>query len=71
MLIAPSEFLSVEEAAEELDLTGGRVRQLLRAGELEGQKLGRFAWAVPRSEVERMKSRRDPTKPRRGRPREH
>lgn len=69
MLSSNADFLSVEEAAAVLDLTEGRIRQLLRATEMRGQKLGRYAWAIPRSEVERLKSSRDPNKPRRGRPR--
>ena len=69
MLTSNAEFLSVEETAHVLDLTVSRIRQLLRAGEIQGQKLGKYAWAVPRDEVERFDAQRDPTKPRRGRPR--
>lgn len=39
-------FLSVQKAANRLGCTPGRVRQLLRAGELHGEKLCGCAWAV-------------------------
>jgi excisionase family DNA binding protein len=44
------DFYSVEEAAKVLKLTPGRIRQMLRAGELEGvppnQSVGR-GWKIP------------------------
>jgi excisionase family DNA binding protein len=51
-------YLSTEEAAEVLGLTDGRIRQMLRAGELIGVKLGRRSWAIPSSEIDRVKRRR-------------
>jgi len=49
------DFFSVTEAAAELDLTVGRVRQLLLAGEIQGHKLGEKQWAISRAEVEKQK----------------
>ena len=54
-------FYSVPEAARELVLTDGRIRQLLLAGELHGHKLGgsdRQNWAIPAEEIERIKAER-------------
>jgi len=59
-------FLSVPEAAEALNITGGRIRQLLANGEIVGHKLGLKNWAIPASEVERYQQhRRPPGRPRR------
>jgi hypothetical protein len=44
------DFYSVDEAARILHLTPGRVRQLLRAGELEGvapEESGERGWKIP------------------------
>ncbi len=49
------DFLSVTETAADLGLTVGRIRQLLLAGEMDGHKLGKKLWAIPRSEVEKQK----------------
>jgi len=51
-------YLSTEEAAVSLGLTDGRIRQMLRAGELLGKKLGRRSWAIPSSEIDRLKRQR-------------
>jgi len=48
------DFYSVPEAAVVLGVTDGRVRQMLAANEIQGQKLGQKAWAIPRAEVERV-----------------
>ena len=48
-------ILSVTQAGEELGVTGGRVRQILRALELEGRKIGQKAgntWCLTMSDVE-------------------
>lgn len=42
-------FLSVKEAADVIGCTVGRVRQLLIAGDLKGEKLNERAWAIPRT----------------------
>ena len=60
-------FLSVEEAARRLGITGSRVRQMLREDELLGEKLGERSWAVYRDSVDKaVKNQRDGG---RGRPR--
>ena len=44
------DFYSVDEAARILKLTPGRIRQMLRAGELEGvppEESGGRAWKIP------------------------
>lgn len=46
-------FLSVDEAAAELGCTTGRIRQMLRAKELAGEKLNARAWAVDAKSVEK------------------
>ena len=51
-------YLSTEEAAVSLGLTDGRIRQMLRSGELVGDKLGRRSWAIPSSEIDRLKRQR-------------
>ena len=58
-MLQPQTYLSTEEAAVALGLTDGRIRQMLRADELAGEKLGRRSWAIPSSEVERFKRKRD------------
>jgi len=57
-------YVSVEEAARQIGITPGRVRQLLCAGELHGEKLAKV-WAIPASEVEKFRRRPQKT----GRPR--
>jgi excisionase family DNA binding protein len=57
-------YLSVPEAAIALDVTEGRVRQLLIAEQLHGHKLGEKNWAISAAEIERFKStRRGPGRP--------
>lgn len=51
-------YLSTPDAARELGLTEGRIRQMLRAGEIRGEKLGRRLWAIPSAEVDRLKRER-------------
>ena len=63
MPVSSSDFLSVQEAADELSLTTGRIRQMIRASEMSAQKLGQRAWAVPRAEVDRIRNER--SRPRR------
>jgi len=59
-------FLTVEQVAAQVGITGARVRQLLAGGGLAGRKFGRHVWLIPSSEVARFK--RLPV-PNRGRPR--
>jgi len=58
-------FCSVEEAAEIIGCTDGRVRQLLRAGELDGKKVSERAWVVVRASAVKYAASQQPT----GRPR--
>jgi len=44
-------WYSVNEAAGRLGLTGGRIRQLLIAGELHGEKLNERAWAISHADL--------------------
>ena len=53
------QFLALKDAAELVGLTTGRLRQMLRAGELVGEKLAPRLWVIPRHEVEKLaKSRK-------------
>lgn len=67
MALPAKVFLSVEEAAVALGITGSRVRQMLREDELRGEKLNERAWAVYRDSVE--KAAKNQTYGGRGRPR--
>lgn len=49
------EFVNVQEAAEIIGCTDGRVRQLLQVGEIDGIKANRRAWLIRRSEAERVR----------------
>jgi excisionase family DNA binding protein len=56
------ETYSVEETAKVLGLTDGRVRQMLRAGELEGEHEGgdpRRPWRVPKWAVHALKDQQE------------
>lgn len=67
MALPAKVFLSVPEAADFLGITGSRVRQMLKAKELRGEKLNERAWAVYRDSVEKAaKNQQDGG---RGRPR--
>lgn len=57
-MLQAQKYLSTEEAGEALGLTDGRIRQMLRAQELIGEKLGRRSWAIPSSEIDRLKRQR-------------
>jgi excisionase family DNA binding protein len=67
MALPAKGFLSVEEAAAILGVTGSRVRQMLREDELRGEKLGVRSWAVYRDSVE--KAAKNQVDGGRGRPR--
>jgi excisionase family DNA binding protein len=47
--------LTTEEAAEELGYHVNHVRRLLRAGTLEGERVGGL-WLIDREEVERVRA---------------
>lgn len=59
MIVADTPLLNVTEAAERLRLTDGRIRQLLRSGELCGQKLAPRLWGIPVPEIERFEKDRE------------
>jgi excisionase family DNA binding protein len=46
---------TVAEAAAELGMTEGRVRQLLLAGKMHGKKFGRTVWMIPESELAKFR----------------
>ena len=48
-------WMSTQEAATALGVSPGRVRQLLLAGQLPGEKLGRD-WMIRRADLERFKA---------------
>lgn len=48
------EFLSPDEAAAELGMTGFALRRRLRSGIAKGTKVG-HSWIITREEVERLK----------------
>ena len=48
------DVLSVARAADVLDVSPRRVRQLLQSGQLAGQQLGR-SWAIDRDDVDRLR----------------
>lgn len=52
-------FVSVNEAAEQLGLTVGRIRQLLLAEELPGVKVNEKAWAIAQKDLDRFKKNRE------------
>jgi excisionase family DNA binding protein len=52
-------FYTVEQAADTLHLMPGRIRQKLRAGDLEGSKEpGDRGWRITRESVEEARRRR-------------
>lgn len=65
MSISGIPFITLTEAAEEIGLTTGRLRQLLRAGKIKGHKFGPRAWVISEKEVKRLKKEPQTT----GRPR--
>lgn len=44
-------FVTITDAAKMVGLTTSRLRQLLRAGRLDGEKVGPRAWLLSRSDV--------------------
>ena len=62
--------MDTEAAAVFLNVTEGRVRQLARAGELRGKKIGQRAWVFERDELERFKADEERQKWTRRRPKD-
>ena len=50
----PKNLISVAEAAAIAGCSDTTIRNKLRAGELEGEKIGQLVWMVRRSAVESM-----------------
>lgn len=46
--------MTVSQTAEFLGLTTGRVRQMLREGDLSGEKIGDWMWVVHRRSAEKF-----------------
>ena len=58
------EMMSVPQVAEELDISEGRVRQLLYEKTLKGERVG-WQWVILRTDLEAYKAvRRKPGRPR-------
>jgi len=60
-----AEFLNVQEAADTIGCTTGRVRQMLITGEMRGIKANGRAWLITKAEVAKIANTRHKT----GRPR--
>ena len=50
----PEAWITAEQAASELGVSAGRVRQLLESGQLPGRRFGR-AWVIRRGDLERYR----------------
>jgi excisionase family DNA binding protein len=62
-MLTPQIWMTVSEVAEYLGVTGGRVRQMILAGELPATKFGKN-WAIARKDVhEFAKIERKPGNP--------
>jgi excisionase family DNA binding protein len=53
-----TDMVTTAAAATALGVNDSRIRQLLRAGELAGVKIGRD-WVISRQEIERFKKERE------------
>jgi len=62
-MITPDAFVTAAEAAARLGLSDARIRQMLLAGRLRGQKAGKHTWIIATSELERFERERKPRKP--------
>jgi excisionase family DNA binding protein len=49
---AKQKFYTVTQAAESSGVTVSYVRQLLRAGKLQGEKIGERAWILPSNQID-------------------
>lgn len=50
----PNDMLTTEEVAELCGLTHGRVCQLLRSGEMKGNKFAGVVWQIERKEADKF-----------------
>tara|TARA_R100001244_G_C5080664_1_gene113810 strand:+ start:72 stop:284 length:213 start_codon:yes stop_codon:yes gene_type:complete len=60
-----SELLTVTQAAEEIGVTVGCIRKMLKEGRARGSKVGPRCWLLTMAEVDRVRSEPHPL----GRPR--
>jgi excisionase family DNA binding protein len=51
--------MTVTEAAETLNVSGQRIRQLIAAGKLEAEKVGRHVWLLNEAGVLARKQKQD------------
>ncbi len=59
------DYLSTKDTAEILGVTSSRVRQLLRAGELDGHRMSSGIWFIDKEEVSQYQlTRRKAGRPR-------
>jgi len=54
--IPRGKYFSVTDAAGELCLTTGRIRQMIRAGQVDAIKVTDRSWLLPSREVQRLKT---------------
>jgi len=59
-MLETSELLTVTQAAEEIGVTVGCIRKMLKEGRAEGMKVGPRCWLLTIAEVERVRSTRKP-----------
>lgn len=68
----PTDKLTVDEVAKLCNLTHGRVCQLLRSGEMKGEKFAGVVWQIERREADKFaKPPEGKGRPREGTPRHH
>lgn len=53
------EYYGTKEAAERLDRTEGRIRQMIRWEELEAIEISPRSWLIPAKEVDRVLKERE------------
>lgn len=62
----PTDWLTPDEVAELCGMTHGRVCQLLRSGEMKGEKRRGNLWEIQRREAEKFKEQPAMGRPRNG-----
>ena len=56
-------YYGTQDAANELGLTVGRIRQMIRADEMHAIQVSAHAWLIPEREIKRLtKTRKPPAK---------
>lgn len=51
--------LSVGEAAQTAGVSEAYIRRLLKLGKINGVKLGKWVWSIPKREIERFMGERE------------